>query len=204
VSGTARVGCGSRAADALVVMLTTGLLGGCAATGVLGTDPAVDLTSGPAAAFAREHGLGDLERTVVRVEPGGNDEERDGAARHALTFEVLVADTDGSRGRGLQGVASLPSDVGMLFVFPGPSGPEGRPGFWMLGTLLPLDIAFAEGGIVVGVSTMTPCLAPPCPITHPGVPYDTALEVAAGVLVEAGVAPGDRIVVGPDGDGTGR
>jgi uncharacterized membrane protein (UPF0127 family) len=67
----------------------------------------------------------------------------------------------------------------------------------MLDTLLPLDIAFFDAGRVVGVATMAPCAARPCPITHPGVDYDLALEVAGGTLVGAGVTLGDRLVVGP-------
>jgi len=154
-----------------------------------------DLTDGAAdavTAFAREHGLLDLSRanvSIERIAQAGDPEP--------LRFTVLVADTPEARGRGLQGVTVLPDGVGMLFAFPGTPGAVGRPGFWMLDTLLPLDIAFFDAGRVVGVATMTPCVARPCPITHPGVDYDLALEVAAGELTGAGVMPGDRLVVGP-------
>jgi uncharacterized protein len=184
------------------------LLGACAG-GTRGTTVAdgertadTDVRTGAAATFALEHGLDDLPRTTVRIEraagPEG-DAAGTGAERAApLHFAVLVAETPAARRRGLQGVASLPDGVGMLFVFPGPPDPDGRPGFWMLGTLLALDIAFLQDGRVVGVATMTPCEARPCPITHPGVEFDMALEVAGGDLVAAGVAPGDLLVLGPD------
>jgi len=150
--------------------------------------------------FAREHGLDGLPRTTARIERMARPDRTDpgGAERAApLDFSVLVADTPVTRGRGLQGVNRLPDSVGMLFLFPEPPGPDGRPGFWMLETLLLLDIAFVQDGTVVGVATMTPCEARPCPITHPGVEFDMALEVAAGGLVDAGVVPGDRLTVGP-------
>lgn len=128
----------------------------------------------------------DLPRADVLL--GGSG---DGDA--VLTVAAVVADTPEARTRGLQGVMDVPAGTGMLFVFPGrASVPEDRSGFWMLDTAVPLDIAFAADGIVVGVATMSPCAAAPCPITHPAVPYDVALEVAAGVLGEAGVGTGDR------------
>ena len=136
------------------------------------------------AAFAAANGLDGLAATTVRIDAAGSDDER-------LVVDALVADTRTSRSRGLQGVADVPGGVGMLFVFPDPAGAAGRPGFWMLDTLVPLDIVFADGaGAIVGTATMQPCTARPCPTTHPGVPYDVALEVAAGTLDAAGVQVG--------------
>jgi uncharacterized membrane protein (UPF0127 family) len=162
--------------------------------------------------------LAELPRVEVRITRAG-DAERSadggatrsdaGAGREAATPEVLaaVAADDVSRARGLQGVSALPADVGMLFLFPEPAGLGGRPGFWMRDTLVPLDIVFArideEGrgrdaqgdgvAIVVGVASMVPCAAMPCPVTHPGVDYDVALEVAAGWLDATGVGSGDVV-----------
>jgi uncharacterized protein len=143
-------------------------------------------------AFADANGLAALPR--ARVLLGGSD-----AVGALLDVDVVVATTPEAQSRGLMGVTDVPVGVGMLFVFAGPAGPSGRPGFWMLDTLVPLDIAFAADGIVVGVATMQPCRERPCPITHPGVEYDVALEVAAGALAVAGVVPGDRLVWEPAG-----
>ena len=133
--------------------------------------------------FARTFGFDDLDIATVQL--------------GAVEVLAVVADTPAARERGLQGVDEVPAGVGMLFVFPDPPGSQpgagGRPGFWMLDTIVPLDIAFAAGGTVVGVATMQPCAARPCPITHPGVEYDVALELAAGELARAGVGPGDRL-----------
>jgi uncharacterized membrane protein (UPF0127 family) len=166
--------------------------------------------------------LAELPRVEVRVTVAGDAERSSegeasrgdtGAGREAATPEVLaaVAADDVSRARGLQGVSALPADVGMLFLFPEPAGPGGRPGFWMRDTLVPLDIVFArtdeEGrgrdaqgdgvALVVGVASMVPCAAMPCPVTHPGVDYDVALEVAAGWLAATGVGPGDVVTWTP-------
>ena len=175
---------------ALVVTLWL-LLAGCAGVddgapvdGALDDHPSVDAL----AAFAATNGLDGLAASTVRITAGDSDLER-------LTVDALVADTRAARSRGLQQVAEVPAGVGMLFVFPEPAGPAGRPGFWMLDTLVPLDIVFAtEDGDVVGTATMRPCTARPCPTTHPGAPYDVALEVAAGTLDAAGVQVGDRLV----------
>jgi len=161
----------------------------CAAVGEPSAGEVGGVDAPRADRFAQQHGFESLPRAVVRIDAAGS-----GTARVAH-LEVVVADTPASRARGLQGVTDVPHDVGMLFVFPEPEGPAGRPGFWMLDTLVPLDIAFVEAGIVVGVASMTPCRARPCPVSHPGVPFDMALEVVAGGLTGAGVAAGDRIVV---------
>ena len=174
-----------RAMTSVPVLVALCLLAACAPAVAPGAAGAGAVGDGDVAAgFAREHGLDALDRTVVHVESAGT-----------LRFDVLVAGSAAARSRGLQGVDVLPGGVGMLFVFPDPPGPSGRPGFWMLDTLVPLDIAFVDAGVIVGVATMTPCTELPCPITHPGVVYDMALEVAEGAL--AGVAVGDRLVVAP-------
>jgi uncharacterized membrane protein (UPF0127 family) len=139
------------------------------------------------ARFADTHDLVGLPHAAVRISAAEDDAPR-------IVVNVLVAATPDARARGLQGVPELPTGVGMLFVFPDASGSAGRPGFWMLDTLLALDIAFAADGVIVGVATMAPCAAHPCPVTHPGVMYDVAVELEAGVLTGAGVGPGDRLV----------
>jgi len=171
---------GARRTIAASALVLAGLL----VTSCSGTH-AADAPTGALDAFAREHDLGPLAQERVRVQRAGRDEV-------LLEVDVLVADRPDARARGLSGVDVLPDGVGMLFVFTEPPGPGGRPGFWMLDTLLPLDIAFVADGTVVGVATMQPCTTRPCPITHPGVEYDAALEVGAGVLTAAGVVPGDR------------
>ena len=185
-----------RVAAALVATLVAGActptpdttVVGDAAPPASGASEAVGALDLLAASLVPAEGLGELARTTVRV--------RDASGEQRLRVDALVADTAAARSRGLQGVPEVPTGTGMLFVFLDEPGVGGRPGFWMLDTLTPLDIAFVAEGAVVGTATMQPCTARPCPITHPGVPYDAALEVAAGTLEAAGVAVGDAIAWG--------
>jgi uncharacterized membrane protein (UPF0127 family) len=107
---------------------------------------------------------------------------------------VRVAAAPDARARGLMGVTDLPAGTGMLFMFPELAA---HGGFWMRGTPIPLDISFVADGEVVAVATMTPCRAEPCPITHPGRPYDAALEVPAGWLASERIGPGTAVRVDP-------
>jgi uncharacterized membrane protein (UPF0127 family) len=178
----------------IVALLAVGVAVGCSDAGrapeTVAPGPSTTSSSG-LDAFVDANGFGALPRGRVLL--GG-----DGAVDALLDVEVVVAATPEAQSRGLMGVTEVPAGVGMLFVFPG-SPSSGRPGFWMLDTLVPLDIAFAADGVVVGVATMEPCRAQPCPITHPGVDYDVALEVAAGALGAAVVEAGARFVWEPAG-----
>jgi uncharacterized membrane protein (UPF0127 family) len=184
-------------AVALGVLTLAGLVAGCGpgpddgpTTGL----PSAELPpEGDLAAFVVMNGYDDLGRGTVRVLDG------EGGVR--LAVAVVIADSPAARSRGLQGIAQLPAGIGMLFAFPDLPPGERRPGFWMLGTALPLDIAFVADGTVVATATMAPCSVRPCPITHPDVAYDVALEVVAGALAAAGVVPGDRFESIPAGYG---
>jgi len=168
-----------------VTVVLAALVAGCGAPPSV-SDPALS-------AFVSANGLGGLEQGRLRVS--------DGQGRTRMTVAVVVADTAAARTRGLQGVAHVPEGVGMLFTFPDRPSDEPRPAFWMLDTVVALDIAFVADGTVVGVATMQPCTVRPCPTTHPGVAYDSAIEVAAGALATAGIAPGDRVETLPAGYG---
>ena len=94
-------------------------------------------------------------------------------------MSVAVADTPDLRQQGLMFVEDLGDLVGMLFDF----GAESQGAFWMKNTLIPLDIAFFDGGgALVAVLKMVPCEAEPCPPYDPGVPYSYAIEVPAGAF----------------------
>lgn len=92
---------------------------------------------------------------------------------------VAVADDPGERAQGLIGVERLGDLDGMLFVF----FQEALGGFWMKGTLIPLDIAFFDDDrIFVDTLSMVPCTADPCPSYVPEAPYSWALETPSGSL----------------------
>ncbi len=108
----------------------------------------------------------------------------DGLARATITIGdvellVAVADTREARGRGLMFVDDLGDLDGMLFVFES----ERSGSFWMKDTLIDLDIAwFDDAGVLVGATTMVPCVADPCPSYDPGAPFRYAVEAPAGDL----------------------
>jgi uncharacterized membrane protein (UPF0127 family) len=107
---------------------------------------------------------------------------------------LLLADTEVLRMRGLMGVSdrALAGSDGMLFVFDA----DGRDGFWMKDTLLPLSVAFADAdGVISDTADMDPCPATTvnCPIYGPAHRYRMAVEVVRGRLGELGMEPGARI-----------
>jgi uncharacterized membrane protein (UPF0127 family) len=83
---------------------------------------------------------------------------------------------------------TIQAGTGMLFVFPRPSSG----GFWMLGTLVPLSIAYVDDGRVVSIAEMQPC--PPadagCPTYEAAAPYTAAVEAPGGFFTEHGIRPG--------------
>lgn len=108
-----------------------------------------------------------------------------------MTLEI--ADTPPKRMRGLMDRPSLPRDHGMIFVY---DEVRAWP-FWMLNTLIPLDIAWLDkSGRVVDIQTMAP---------QPGVSQDkltlyypkgeaqSAIEMNAGLAGGLGLAKGDAV-----------
>jgi uncharacterized membrane protein (UPF0127 family) len=96
--------------------------------------------------------------------------------------------------RGLMFRTELPSDCGMLFVFPAPGN---RP-FWMYHTLIPLDILWLDAGRrIVFISAETP----PCPSENgencPSYggeqPAQFVLELGAGTAARNGLKAGDTL-----------
>jgi uncharacterized membrane protein (UPF0127 family) len=180
-----------------LLVLTVPLLGACGAAPA--DDPATATATAPPRPLSLDAaGLGMLPAVEVMLIPA------DGGP--STTVVALIADTPATRMRGLQGVAALADGEGMLFLHPDEPDDADRAGFWMLDTPIPLDIVFVRDGRVVGVGTMQPCRMRPCPITHPGEPYDAALEIPAGWLARSGIGVGATIAwsdpaIGADGRG---
>jgi uncharacterized membrane protein (UPF0127 family) len=120
-----------------------------------------------------------------------------GADSTALSVEV--ADSEREYEVGLSGRAALTSGWGMLFAFD--SVRSGDDGFWMVGTRMPLDIAFIdERGVISRILSMEVCDQPrpdeDCPGYFPRVPYAAALEVGRGWFAAHGIEAGARVRVG--------
>lgn len=68
-------------------------------------------------------------------------------------FHLQVAATPSERSWGLQGVKTLPSHSGMVFLTPKPE----RAVYWMKGCFIPLDIVYLDGsGKVQGIMQAPP------------------------------------------------
>lgn len=118
----------------------------------------------------------DLEHSISIVTPNGS-------------INAILADTDSSRQHGLSDRMSLPSDYGMLFIFPNPS----KPSFWMKDMHFPLDIVWIDeqkkvAGITKDLSpeTFPNVFLPPRPIKYvlelnSGQAEKFGLEVGVGV-----------------------
>ncbi|KAF7600778.1 MAG: hypothetical protein CGU28_11195 [Candidatus Dactylopiibacterium carminicum] len=101
--------------------------------------------------------------------------------------QAEVADTQGSRARGLMYRRTLPAHTGMLFVFEQPA----EQCFWMKNTLLPLSIAFIDdAGHIVNVEDMQPMTE----TSHCSAkPVRYALEMNQGWFQSKGFGPGTPV-----------
>ena len=124
--------------------------------------------------------LGDLP--LEQAEVVAND-----GTRHV--FAVRLADTPGTRARGLMYVTDLEPDHGMLFDF----RETRRVGMWMKNTPLPLDMLFvtADGVIAKIARDTTPFSTA---TISSGRPVRAVLEIRGGRAAELGIVPGDRVV----------
>ena len=105
-------------------------------------------------------------------------------------FEVLIADTEEKRTKGLMGVTELATDTGMLFVFPDASPRT----FWNKNTLIPLDLIWINDGRVVGVSSLPSITQSGNQIISLPSPdaADWVLEVNAGWASARGIEAGEK------------
>jgi len=113
------------------------------------------------------------------------------------TINVSVAKTTTEREKGLSGVASLPSDSGMLFVFDDKSKAQV---FWMKGMLIPIDIIWIKEGKVIKIDKNIPAPDEGTPDNRlktysAGVPVDFVLEVNSGFSDTNKIKVEDDVIV---------
>lgn len=127
-----------------------------------------------------------LESTAVRaIEP----EIVTVVSDEGFEFEI-VASSD-ARFRGLSGRTEIPSNYGMLFVFP----EANRYGFWMKDMLVSIDIVWlTSDGTIVGIDAHASPESFPTPFYAPE-PVTRVLEVRAGEAEAQGWRVGDRIAL---------
>ena len=104
-------------------------------------------------------------------------------------FHLEVAATSETMEKGLMQRDSMPSDHGMIFVFPD----EQERQFWMKNTRIPLDILFLSSrGKVVSIHQMIPYDRD---LTPSDGAAQYAIELNNGAAAAAGVKPGDILQI---------
>lgn len=110
-----------------------------------------------------------------------------------FTLAVEVASTVEARSYGLMLRKTLDENAGMLFVFE----QDGKWGFWMKDTLVPLSIGFIDRQWrLLEIQDMAVAVDPqagPWPIYEPKAAYRYALEVNQGYFQRKGITPGARL-----------
>jgi uncharacterized protein len=103
-------------------------------------------------------------------------------------FSVEIADTEPLRAQGLMNREQLARSAGMLFVYDAPT----EPAFWMMNTLIPLDMIFVDPtGIVTRVhSNAIPHDRTPIP---GGPNVLMVLEINGGLAERLGIAEGSEM-----------
>lgn len=112
------------------------------------------------------------------------------------TIDIEVADTDSTRQRGLMERTEIPSDTGMLFIFPRAQ----QQAFYMANTPRSLDIQFyAADSTLLNIAENTTPFSPANVLSEGEAQF--VVEVPAGYSRRIGLVPGDRITWSLDGDG---
>jgi len=108
-----------------------------------------------------------------------------------VSLRVDYATTPAEREKGLGGRASIPDDYGMLFVFP----KDGRYGFWMKDTLVPLDIFWldSKGQVVYIAQEIATSTFPN--VFYPTEPARYVLETVAGFAREHTIKIGTPLLL---------
>ncbi|MBI4016092.1 MAG: DUF192 domain-containing protein [Candidatus Aenigmarchaeota archaeon] len=107
-------------------------------------------------------------------------------------IDVIIADAPEKWSKGLQNVASISENSGMLFVFPEPR----QANFWMKDTLIPLDMIFIDENKVIQFirKNVQPCTQEPCKTySHDNIKY--VLEVNAGYADKKKIKTGDKLML---------
>ena len=111
----------------------------------------------------------------------------DASSGERVEVKVEIADDPAERQRGLMERTALAENAGMLFVF----NREQQLSFFMRNTLIPLSIAYIDGGgRIVDIQDMQPLDVTPHPSSAPA---RYALEVNQGFFREHGVEVGDTV-----------
>jgi len=122
----------------------------------------------------------------TQTPPAGPAPQLQTAEFGGVSLRIEYATTTATREKGLGDRTNIPSDYGMLFVFP----KDDRYGFWMKDTLMPLDIFWldAEGHVVSLREDVATSSYPN--VFYPSAPARYVLETVAGFAREHDIKTG--------------
>ena len=107
-------------------------------------------------------------------------------------FMLITATSNAERERGLMFVGTLPSDQGMIFIFP----EEAQQTFWMYNTFIPLDIIFIDNNnkVVHIASNVSPHQT--SPMVYSGDRAKYVIEINGGMAEKFGINLNSHIIFG--------
>jgi uncharacterized protein len=108
--------------------------------------------------------------------------------RGRVRYRVEVARTPAEQAVGMMYRRTVPGGTGMLF----PMQPVRFASFWMMNTLVPLDLVFirSDGAISSVIANARPLALDPLRSTEP---VAAVLELAGGEAARRGLKPGDHV-----------
>ncbi|CAK0779843.1 DUF192 domain-containing protein [Azospirillaceae bacterium] len=160
------ISCAMVVIAAMVVLLKIGATSAVLASGASGLE-----SEASAMAFRRAP-------LVVETSRGGK-----------FHFNIELAETPAQQQQGMMFREKMPEDSGMLFVF----GQERRATFWMMNTLISLDIIFVgRGGRIVNIHQRAEPQS--LELISSNEPVVAVLEIKGGVASWLGIRPGDRVI----------
>ena len=108
-----------------------------------------------------------------------------------VSLTIDYATTEAAREKGLGGRTSIPSDYGMLFVFP----KDDVYGFWMKDMLVPIDIFWLDDkGQVISIMSDIATSSYPN-VFYPSAPIRYVLETIAGFAHAHSIAIGTSLLL---------
>lgn len=123
--------------------------------------------------------------------PTFQEPEAAGATFGGVSLSIEYATTTAAREKGLGSRTSIPSNYGMLFVFP----KDDTYGFWMKDTLIPLDMFWLDAqGHVVSIAMNVATSSYP-DVFYPSAPARYVLETNAGFATAHGIATGTPLLL---------